>query len=53
MYLQQPAPKTLDVMVGQVIFEMQEILPSIVIILEGQDRQIWKDHVQTCALCYL
>ncbi len=53
MYLQQIAPKTLDVMVGQVIFKMQEILPSRVIILEGQDRQVWKDHVQTCALCHL
>ncbi len=38
MYLQQIASKTLDVMVGQVIFKMQVILPSRVIILEGQDR---------------
>jgi hypothetical protein len=53
MYLQQTAPKTLDVMVGQVIFKMQEILPFRVIILEGQNRQIWKDHLQICALCHL
>jgi hypothetical protein len=35
MYLQQIALKTLDVMVGQVIFRMQEILPSRVMNFGG------------------
>lgn len=51
--LQQTASTTLDVTAGRTILRVREVLPSGVLILEGRDGMIWKDHVRNCASCHL
>jgi hypothetical protein len=53
-YLQQIAVLTmLDVMAGHTILRVQEVLASRILMLEGCDGVIWKDHVRNCAPCHL
>jgi hypothetical protein len=53
VYLQQTAPTTLDVTAGRTILRVREVLPSGVLMLEGRDGMVWKDHVHNCAPCHL
>jgi hypothetical protein len=53
VYLQQIAPMTLDVTAGRTILQMREVLASRVLMLEGRDGVVWKDHVCNCAPCHL
>ncbi len=46
-------PTTLDVTARCVILHVQKVIPSKVLLLEGQDGQTWKDHVRKCAPCHL
>jgi hypothetical protein len=48
VYLQQTAPTTLDVTAGRSILRVREVLPSGVLMLEGRDGMVWKDHVRNC-----
>jgi hypothetical protein len=49
VYLQQTTPMTLDVMASRSIL----VLASGVLMLEGHDGVIWKDHVRNYAPCHL
>jgi hypothetical protein len=53
VYLQQTAPMTLDVAASRTILRMREVLASGVLMLEGRDGVVWKDHVHNCAPCHL
>ncbi len=53
VYLQQVAHTTLDVVAGRTILRVREVLPSRVLLLEGCDGMVWKDHVRNCAPCHL
>jgi hypothetical protein len=53
VYLQQTAPTTLDVTAGRIILRVHEVLGSGVLLLEGRDGKLWKDHTQNCAPCHL
>ncbi len=53
VYLQQTAPMTLDVMGGRTILRVRKVLASGVLMLEGRDGVVWKDHVRNCAPCHL
>jgi hypothetical protein len=53
VYLQQTAPTTLDVIPGCTILKVREVLPSGMLMLEGRDGMVWKDHVCNCAPCHL
>ncbi|BBN02223.1 hypothetical protein Mp_2g13720 [Marchantia polymorpha subsp. ruderalis] len=53
VYLQQTAPTTLDVTAGRTILRVREVLPYGVLLLEGRDGVVWKDHVRNCAPCHL
>ncbi|CAM6086019.1 unnamed protein product [Calypogeia fissa] len=53
VYLQQAAPTTLDVTAGRTILRVREVLSSGVLMLEGRDGVVWKDHVRNCAPCHL
>jgi hypothetical protein len=44
---------TLDVNASRVILHVRKVLPSGMLLLEGQDGQTWKDHVHNCAPCHL
>jgi len=44
VYLQQTAPMTLDVTTGRTILRVREVLASGVLMLEGHDGVVWKDH---------
>ncbi len=39
--------------VRRVILQIQMVLPSSVLLLDGQDGQTWKNYVHNCALCHL
>jgi hypothetical protein len=41
------------VILRHVILQIQMVLPSSVLLLEGQVGQTWKNHVHNCALCHL
>ncbi len=53
VYLQQIAPTMLDVTASRTILQMREVLASGVLMLEGHDGVVWKDHVHNCAPCHL
>ncbi len=53
VYLQQTTPTTLDVMACRTILRVQEVLVFGVLMLEGRDGVVWKDHVHNCAPCHL
>jgi hypothetical protein len=53
VYLQQTTPTTLDVTAGRTILRVREVLASGVLMLEGHDGVVWKDHVRNCAPCHL
>jgi hypothetical protein len=53
VYLQHTTPTTLDVTVGCTILRVREVLVSGVLMLEGRDGVVWKDHVCNCAPCHL
>jgi len=53
VYLQQTAPTTLDVTAGRTILRVREVLAFGVLMLEGRDGVVWKDHVRNCAPCHL
>ncbi len=53
VYLQQFTLTTLDVTAWCTILRMQEVLASGVIMLDGRDGVVWKDHVHNCAPCHL
>jgi hypothetical protein len=38
---------------GRTILRVREILPSGVLMLEGHDNMVWKDHVCNCAPYHL
>jgi hypothetical protein len=42
---------TLDVTTGRTILRVQEVLASGVLMLEGRDGVVRKDHVRNCAPC--
>jgi cbb3-type cytochrome oxidase cytochrome c subunit len=52
VYLQQTASTTLDVIAGRTILRVREVLASRVLMLEGRDGVVWKDHVHNCAPCH-
>jgi hypothetical protein len=43
----------LDVIAGRTILRVREVLASRVLMLEGRDGVVWKDHVRNCAPCHL
>jgi hypothetical protein len=43
----------LDVMAGHTILQMRKVLAFWVLMLEGCDGVVWKDHVRNCAPCHL
>jgi hypothetical protein len=43
----------LDVTASRAILQMREVLASGILILEGHDGVVWKDHVRNCAPCHL
>jgi hypothetical protein len=53
VYLQQITPTMLDVTVGRTILRVRKVLASGVLMLEGRDGVVWKDHVRNCAPCHL
>jgi hypothetical protein len=53
VYLQQTTLTTLDVMAGCTILRVQQVLASGVLMLEGRDGVVWKDHVHNCVPCHL
>ncbi|CAM6090591.1 unnamed protein product [Calypogeia fissa] len=53
VYLQQVAPTTLDVTAGRTILQVRKVLPSGVLLLEGRDGMVWKDHVRNFAPYHL
>jgi hypothetical protein len=53
VYLQQTAPTTLDVTAGRTILQVRKVLASGVLMLEGRNGVVWKDHVRNCAQCHL
>jgi hypothetical protein len=53
VYLQQTVPTTLDVTARRIILRMREVLGSRVLLLEGCDGKLWKDHARNCAPCHL
>lgn len=53
MYLQQIMPMTLDVTTRHVILKVKKAVPSITLIIEGQDDMVWNDYVHSCAPCHL
>ncbi|BBN03868.1 hypothetical protein Mp_3g00200 [Marchantia polymorpha subsp. ruderalis] len=53
VYLQQTAPTTLDVTAGRTILRVRDVLSYGVLLLEGRDDVVWKDHVHNCAPCQL
>ena len=38
---------------GDIILRVREVLDSRVLMLEGRDGVVWKDHVRNCAPCHL
>ena len=52
VYLRRRKVDTLDVNVGRIILRIKEILPSGVLMLQGRDGRIVKDHVENCAPCH-
>jgi hypothetical protein len=53
VYLQQIALTTLDVTASCTILRVRKVLASRVLMLEGHDGVVWKDHVRNCAPCHL
>jgi hypothetical protein len=53
VYLQQTAPTTLDVTAGRIILRVREVLGSGVLLLEGRDGKLWKDHTRNYAPYHL
>jgi hypothetical protein len=53
VYLQQTVPTTLDVIAGRIILRVREVLGLGVLLLEGRDGKLWKDHTRNCAPCLL
>jgi hypothetical protein len=53
VYPQQITPTTLDVIVRHIVLRVQKVLLFKVLLLKGQDGQIYKDHVCNFALCHL
>ncbi len=53
VYLQQTASMMLDVTTCRTILRVREVLASGVLMLEGRDGVVWKDHVCNCAPCHL
>jgi hypothetical protein len=38
---------------GRIILRVREVLGSGVLLLEGRDGKLWKDHTRNCAPCHL
>jgi len=53
VYLQQIAAMTLDVTAGRTILRVREVLAFGVLMLEGRDGVVWKDHVRNYAPYHL
>jgi hypothetical protein len=53
VYLQQTTPTMLDVTAGRTILRVQKLLASGVLMLEGRDGVVWRDHVRNCVPCHL
>jgi hypothetical protein len=53
VYLQQIAPTTLDVIAGRIILQVRKVLGLGVLLLEGRDGKLWKDHTRNYAPCHL
>jgi len=43
----------LDVMASRTILQVRKVLAFGVLMLEGHDDVVWKDHVRNCAPCHL
>ncbi len=52
-YLQQTTSMTLDVMISRTILRVRDVLASGILMLEGCDGVVWKDHVRNCAQSHL
>ncbi len=52
VYLQHTTPMMLDVTAGCTILRVRKVLASGVLMLEGRDGVISKDHVRNCASCH-
>jgi hypothetical protein len=44
VYLQQTTLATLNVTAGRIILCVHEVIGSTVLLLEGRDGKLWKDH---------
>jgi hypothetical protein len=53
VYLQQIALTMLDVTARCIILRVRKVLASGVLMLEGRDAVVWKDHVRNYAPCHL
>jgi len=53
VYLQQTIPTTLDVTTCRTIVRVRKVLTSRVLMLEGCDGVVWKDHVCNYVPCHL
>jgi hypothetical protein len=53
VYLQQTASTTLDVTTWRIILRVHEVLGLGVLLLEGHDGKLWKDHTRNCAPYHL
>jgi hypothetical protein len=53
VYLQQTVPTTLDVTTSRTILRVRKVLAFGILMLEGHDGVVWKDHVRNCGPCHL
>ena len=53
VYLQHEAPTTLDVRAGRTVLWVKEVLPSGLLLLEGNDGRESCEHSKNCVPCHL
>ena len=53
VYLQCEAPMTLDIRAWRTIIRVKEVLPSGLLLLEGNDGKECREHSKNCASCHL
>jgi hypothetical protein len=53
VYLQREAPTTLDVKAERTILRVKDVLPSGILLIEGNDGRECREHSKNCAPCHL
>ena len=53
VYLQYEAPMTLNVKARPIIFRVKKVLPSVLLLLEGNDGNECRTHFKNYASCHL